>query len=94
MIVLHLVRDADLIAIAKTVLTKKTMRRGNKQWMLFWTEILMPSSLKSKRRKASTPRDVTVKNLDALRSIVNATKAVWHALTFAFVTDAKIVKTE
>ena len=74
MIVLPSVKVVDQTAIAKIVPIKKTMKKESRLWMLFWTETLMLSSLKSNLRKASIPKGATVKSLAVLRNTVNVIK--------------------
>jgi hypothetical protein len=83
----------DLVAprtvIAKTARTKMVMM--NVRWL--WTQslkgILWLSSLRLKTRVFML-KDVTVRRVDVLRSIVNVTRVAFHALIYVHV---KVVKT-
>ena len=91
MTALHTAKDVVLNAIVMIALMWKTMKKEKPLLMPLLIGILMLSNQRLNKLKASILKAVIVKNQDALKNIVNATKAEYLALIYVFVKDAKIV---
>jgi hypothetical protein len=83
--------DVAQTATAKIAATQMAMKRGKEPWSPYLRETLRLSNLRYLKTPALIQKDADARNLAARRSIANAIRVGYSALTNACAMDALIV---